>query len=65
MTRGGFFETLPFALRRPPEFMVGGVMEFNGVGDRDGEVRGQGCGVRRRSLAGGPVDNEPSLAPQQ
>ena len=28
MTQGGFLETLPFALRRPPEFMVGGATEF-------------------------------------
>ena len=27
MTRGGFLETLPFALRRPLEFMVGGTEE--------------------------------------
>ena len=28
MTRGGFSVTLPFALRRPLEFMVEGVEEF-------------------------------------
>ena len=33
------------------------------AGDRDGEVQGQGCGVRRRLLGGGPVDGESSLAP--
>ena len=30
MTRGGFLETLRFALRRPPELMVGGATEFAG-----------------------------------
>ena len=28
MTRGGFLETLPFALRRPPEFMIGRAKEL-------------------------------------
>ena len=30
MTRGGFLETLSFALRRPPKFMVGGATDFVG-----------------------------------
>ena len=60
-----FSSDCTICLREVLEVSSGKGEGIHRVGDHDGGVRGLGCGVRRRSPGGGPVDGEPSLAPQQ